>query len=478
MNENKRLNSQIINSIYKITPIDFYDIIIHINSINDIIKGWKVEYNPRMISKYEEFKKDKVVKIGVIGNSNKGKSFILSKFSKFNLPSGMSIKTQGLSIKFPELEKYPYKKIALLDSAGLETPVLLDAIEAGTKNQLIINNNPIEDPQKKIEKFKEESRDKIITEYFLQNYIIHNSDILIIVIGNITYSEQKLLNKVKSEFIKAKNKALYVIHNLMTFTTIKQVEDYIETTLLKSATFNLEKQTIPIESKEPLLCYYEKDIDPQIKHLIYANEGSEAGNFYNQNTLEYLKMGYINVINLEPFDVLQSVKDRFKIISKEILEKNEKEKNFENQYGLLEKDSIIFDNSNKDVIKLIKPEVIKLKNCLIDELGFQNLKSDGYEPSYNCYRKGNKLIINIEAPGDSYLKTEFQRNGAFTFIRIIGKKNKDMEPGPNENIFNSRKSGEFVLDIPLKYEYYWFKYQNPEIIKDNGVFKIIFELFV
>ena len=39
-----------------------------------------------------------------------------------------------------------------------------------------------------------------------------------------------------------------------------------------------------------------------------------------------------------------------------------------NQYGLLEKDSIIFDNSNKDVIKLIKPEVIKLKNCLIDEL--------------------------------------------------------------------------------------------------------------
>ena len=78
-----------------------------------LLKDGKLN-NPRMISKYEEFKKDKVVKIGVIGNSNKGKSFILSKFSKFNLPSGMSIKTQGLSIKFPELEKYPYKKIPLL----------------------------------------------------------------------------------------------------------------------------------------------------------------------------------------------------------------------------------------------------------------------------------------------------------------------------------------------------------------------------
>ena len=113
--EIKRLNSQIINTSNKIIPTDFYDIIIYIQSIKDINKGWKVEFNPRAIAKYEEFTKDKVVKIGIIGNSNKGKSFILSKLSKFNLPSGTSIKTQGLSIKFPELEKYPNKKIALLD---------------------------------------------------------------------------------------------------------------------------------------------------------------------------------------------------------------------------------------------------------------------------------------------------------------------------------------------------------------------------
>ena len=33
------------------------------------------------------------------------------------------------------------------------------------------------------------------------------------------------------------NKTLYIIHNLMTYTTIKQVEDYINNCLLKSATF-------------------------------------------------------------------------------------------------------------------------------------------------------------------------------------------------------------------------------------------------
>ena len=40
-----------------------------------------------------------------------------------------------------------------------------------------------------------------MTELF---YIIHNSDILIIVVGLLTYSEQKLLNRIKNELKRAK----------------------------------------------------------------------------------------------------------------------------------------------------------------------------------------------------------------------------------------------------------------------------------
>ena len=185
--ENERLKSLIINTNKEeeYNPILFYDIIIYIQSINDIINGWKIEFSPRMKEKYKEFTENKVVKLGVIGNSNKGKSFILSKISGFILPSGTSIKTQGLSIKFPELKKYPDKKIALLDSAGLETPVLLekkeivDKIEKNTIEKIVNENINNKIQKKKIELFKEESRDKIITELFLQNYIIHNSDIIL-----------------------------------------------------------------------------------------------------------------------------------------------------------------------------------------------------------------------------------------------------------------------------------------------------------
>jgi len=471
--EIEKLNSQIINTNREeeFNPIAFYDIIIYIQSINNINEGWKVELSQRMIEKYKnnDFTQEKTVKIGVIGNSNKGKSFILSRISGFYLPFGTSIKTQGLSIKFPELKQYPDKKIVLLDSAGLETPVLLKKEEIENNNEKSGNENINKNFQKNIELFQKESRDKIITELFLQNYIIHNSDIPLVVVGILTYSEQKLLNKVKSELIRAKkDKTLYVIHNLMTFTTIKQVKDYIKEILLKSSTFTLEKQIIPNEVCE---CYYEKT-KPLVKHLFFAYEGSEAGDYYNKYTLEYLEKAYITIIDLEPFDVLKTVKERFKKISKQILDNNDGEINFDN------KNEIEFDDSKKDIIKLIKPKKIQLKRCLIDELGFQNLKSNGYEPSYNVYKKGNEIIITIEAPGDSQLdKTDLIRSEGYTFIRIIGNKNKDKEPERIEsNFYNSRENGEFTLEIPLKYEDFWLKNKEPIIEKKNGLFIIKFEL--
>ena len=79
--------------------------------------------------RFKEHKDKEALIIGVIGNSNKGKSFLLSKISKIDLPSGTNIRTEGLSIKYPELEKYKNRKIVLLDSAGLETPLLLEKNE-------------------------------------------------------------------------------------------------------------------------------------------------------------------------------------------------------------------------------------------------------------------------------------------------------------------------------------------------------------
>ena len=350
-------------------------------------------------------KNEPVLKIGVIGNADKGKSFLLSKISKIDLPSGPSISTEGLSIKYPDLEGYEYRKIVLLDSAGLETPVIKETKE---------NNNVNEK-----ELFKEKSNEKLITEFFLQNYIIHNSDILLIVVGKFTYSEQKLLNKIKTDIQRAKlNKTVFIIHNLFTFFSKKQVEDHIQDYLLKRVTFELEeghKITTEKSSKNGTY-YYEKNFNSncsKIFHLIFANEGSEAGKFYNKFTLDFIEKEFQNVINLKPFDVIETVKERFIEISNDIIELIDK-----NPFN---KESF---EETEEYIKLKDNQEIILKKCLIDELGFSNLKVNGFEPTYNYYKKDDSIEIKIECPGKCSIAPKIDFLGEYTVIKINGEKKK------------------------------------------------------
>ena len=70
-------------------------------------------------------KNEPLIKVGVIGLRNKGKSFLLNKFLKKYLPKGTSIKTEGLSIKYPsEKDLENQRNYILLDSVGFEMPLL------------------------------------------------------------------------------------------------------------------------------------------------------------------------------------------------------------------------------------------------------------------------------------------------------------------------------------------------------------------
>ena len=454
-------NGQVIieNSNIKQKPDEkFYDIIVHIDSIKDINKGWRVEMSPNAEKNYKNFKTQQVLRIGVIGNANKGKSFILSKISKMKLPSGMSIKTEGLSIKYPDLTGgFNNRKIALLDSAGLETPVLVDDIKDNEKNEI----------------FKEKSREKLITELFLQNYIVNNSDILIVVVDSLSFSEQKLLLKVKKEMERAKRKIpLYIIHNLKTFVANEQVEDYIENTLLKSATFKLEKSH-NINTKynhiSDIHCYNEitQDKDQKIVHFIYANEGSPAGEKYNNFGLDYIEKAYQGIFGLQPFDVIESIKERYIKVSKDITEKTEKEN--------LSNDS--FQSDDPYLIKLKDEKEIILKKCLIDELGFSNFKANGFEPKYNIFCKDNKIIVRVEAPGNCDLESKIEIQGEYNVIKLYGEKRKDKEPeNLDKNIFTSREIGPFSLEIPLKFSEYHLKAQAPKMDCKKGVYMVEYEL--
>ena len=445
---------------------DFYDVIIDIKSIKDINKGWNIKMNKNGEMRFNEYKNKKALVIGIIGNSNKGKSFLLSKISKIDLPSGTSIRTEGLSIKYPDLEKYKNRNIILLDTAGLETPLSLDKeIKFNEENQNDLN-----------ELIKEKAREKLITELFLQNFILYNSDILITVVGILTYSEQKLLNRIKAGCLRNKqNKKLYIIHNLMTYTTINEVEEYINNCLLKSATFDLKKR-YEISTKKtkgknvPYFCENNGGVD--VFHLIFANQGSEAGNFYNDFTLNFFEQSYQTVTDINSFDVIQKLKESLIDLSSELLDKNEKNENdsffiendFYNDEYILRK-KIFKLNHNKDIV---------LRRCYIDEMGLSYLRNNGFNPLYNYYRKNDKLIIRIEAPGNITVKTDFKYSQNFTIIKISGNKRKDIEPlDIRDNWFNTREFGDFNIEIPLLVN---LNNKLPIINKKEGIVFIEYEI--
>jgi len=312
------------------------------------------------------------------------------------------------------------------------------------------------------ELFKEKSREKLITELFLQNYIINNSDIIILVVGILTYSEQKLLNRIKTEIQKLKmKKNLFVLHNLKTFYTINQVKNHIENNLKKSATFILKEghKITPDTEEKKGTYFFEIDSDPKIFHLIFANEGSEAGDYYNNFTIKFIENYYQNITDLKSFDVFETIKQRFINLSKEIIEKNNENKNFD----------IIFDK--KKAIKLQTPQKIILKRCFIDELGFSNLKGNGFEPNFNYYKKDNKIIVRLEAPGNSTIDYDLEYSGEYTIIRLKGTKKPDKEPENHDDIIHTnREFGDFNLEIPLKTEDYNISDENVQLTQKKGIF--------
>ena len=284
----------------------------------------------------------------------------------------------------------------------------------------------------------------------------------------MTYSEQKLINKIKL-LQKKNNKPLFIIHNLMTFTLIEQVEKYINDYLLNSATFTVEQGLNVATSKQTIKgkYFYEKKADQPIFHLIYANEGSEAGKYYNDSTLQFIERSYQNITNPEQFDVIDTIKKEFINISQEIFEKMEK--------------NITMDDFDKEtkLIKLNNHNNLTLKKCFIDELGFSNLKSNEFEPKYNCYQKDDKYIAKIECPGNFGISDySLKEIGGYKFLTIMGEKRNDKDPkNASDNVYTSREYGKFSIDVPIKYEdKYTLKNSKPKIDNKRGIIFFEFQL--
>ena len=395
---------------------NYYDIILDLKSLSNLKEGFPIIYSKQLIEEYKD-----VCLITAIGNSNKGKTYILSKLTK--------VKNRNEKIK------------------------------------RIINN----------------INDRNMTEDFIQHFALDSAHIVIVVVGELTFHEQNFLNKIKGYYRK-KNKNLYVIHNLMFFERIEEVEYYMKNIIEKSLFFNIRKMKILNINKDNEFmndCYYVEEMykENYIIHLIMGKEGSEAGNYYNQSTIQFIRQNIISaLLKLKKFYVVQSFSKYLCLYANEyfdlplfMLEEKEKMGDF----PLIEKENIEIDDNN--IYKVNVPYDLKLKKNDIDNIFEDISKSNIPSLPYSYYKKGDKFIIQIEYCGklEEFKIKKNILNGQYKF-EIVGRTQKN----PIKCLYSNINRGEFIICFSVGLYFMTIKsneyqYENDE---KNGIFNIIYEI--
>ena len=468
------------------SPGIIYDMEININSILGFVKGWDIRYSEIGKKQSERYKKRPTIIYSIIGNKNRGKSYILSKIANRKIPFGYSVTTKGLSISFPT-----FNTMTLLDSVGFESPLL----ENDGEEYRLKTDNPEENENfyKKLEELREkiqllkkdekadyqdiedwesdffnernDFRNKIkdkdeqinfltnerrMTDFFLQRFIVENANIIILVVGKLSIDDQFFLNKL-TKLIRDNNKVflqkIIVIHNLISMKEIKDVEDYIENYLNKSLTFTLNKcddlYLKDAQGQYNKCRYYEEDKDSDSKdiiHLIMAQDGTEAGNYYNDSAIDYIRKSGGTVLNSSPFDIIERLKKYFCEVSETIIKLDDPN------------DKIIPDNIELRENKLILNYQKKINLETFYGGLFEGVFGDPkFTPRYDIISSDpNYLKIYLDCPGKTEIyevKINYPCNqNEYTNVIIKGKREKD----EYKTMGRKFSSGDFELKIILR----------------------------
>ena len=476
---------------------EYYDVVIDICSINSLKnEGWSIKYNKERKDVYEKIIGEQTIKIGVIGLNNVGKSYLLSKIVRVEIPTGYSVETKGISIKYSQGDKGEEEGICILDSAGFETPLLKEK-KANENNETEKEEMEKEEENKdkleniiKLDEIEDElSRDKAQTERFIEQLILSLSDMIILVVGKLTRTEQKLITRVKNlAKINEKNKikSIIIVHNLAQFHKRIEVDNHIRNYLFRSATFKLIKQKVfGIPEFKDRTFFVEKSDDQgdiEVFHYIMAKEGTEAGNYHNKLTIELIRQQYNQFTQRRKINIPKQITKLFADLSTEIIgEKMECETLESDENKIVLKDKGNEENKNTD--KFI------IQNAYIDQDGNYLQNKGKYEPKYSMYfykelnedeeEEDNYLLLRLEIPGNIIRLTARStdpKKEKYRGIVIKGYKEKDKFDEQTKSgfkeIIDNRIYEEFSYFIELKRN---LELSKKTAIGNTGIYQIKFD---
>ena len=408
---------------------DFYDMILEFTSFEQLKKeGWKAKFTKNGKKKYDRCLNEKNIVIGIVGNKNRGKSYLLGRImdmKEYENPHGFLVTTYGISCIFPQLANNAENFITL-DTAGRDNPLLQTVFfEDNDKNELIRNI----------------ARDQKVTEIALNDFIIQESDVIITVLEQLSFAEQELLknliNQLKENKINKENrsraKRLIVIHNLMNISSNQGIKEFIDDILLKSLTFSLRPQSMSNSEnqnndvKRNVYIQKTNDNNLEIIHVIVGNNDvDEIKKEYNEPAFRYIRKN-IKTATAKKFDIINEFKQFIKNNYSNYIQPD----NFEPEFS----DESPKDNEEKIEIPIkLKNSIdkINLKRVFVNAKGIHNFSS-ALEPLYTtnliCLNKKFCIEVEFEMFGKIKDKIDVSRdfNDEKYIISIKGKTIDDID---------------------------------------------------
>ena len=235
---------------------------------------------------------------------------------------------------------------------------------------------------------------------------------------------------------------MILVHNLYHTHFIGDVESKIQNSILRSFTLKSNNYVESIDDKNNI--YYVDSSRGKIPHLILAKQNTEAGNYYNDTTIKYIKQ----TISVDPHHQPVDIVNRFYEYLKRVLPSYIKCE----PDGSAERLELISDpNQGPSSICIPGVEKIKMKAVFADIFGDLHIFKEGHRPSYSISPEvaddGTKfLCLKIKCP-DACVDVQPDLKHTYNdfHFQIKGVKTNKVT-GENIPVADSRYYGGFFLE--------------------------------
>lgn len=331
----------------------YSDLLLELESLSDLREGWRLLRNPKQSSSHlDKLMTLQTIKIGFLGPEAALKSHLINKISGYtkNQPNNQIVYDlfKGLRIRYSKLKVLnaiknenllnpDHKTLTCFSSNREDTPVYFHKDEMLFKfmskchelGHLLSDGRTVDHlDSQKYENLKNLMlNDKVFSESFLDSFLCEISDFIIIVVGHITFDDQKYIRRIVNE--NKTLKKIFVIHFFDDCKTLVQANFRIDKEIkgifhvkevpidiknllkINDKKLGMFNRTIYVDDSlnEPtsFLNYVERNCTI---HLVYAPEGTSVAKYFNKMTFSFMNdLIKKKIGECQRFNLIESLKN-------------------------------------------------------------------------------------------------------------------------------------------------------------------------